>query len=665
MTLIFVLVGLGLIWVNLTGLGLLARRLTGDYAVARVGGAIVLCLLFFSLEHFHGLGPKLWFFPLSTALSVWMIWHERAILRREWDVEAAFGVGFIYCEAWRYVYPSIDLDGEKVPDLVFINDYMQGTRLPAPDRWLPPYNVDFYYSFQHYSAALLGRWFALEPTICYHFAYCVVSGLIICSGYSAVRRLCAWRPAGWLVTTALLVGGCGLGFTIHLAQKVYNDPGSMVRFVGTGKTPEDLTALGKWAVPRMSRPGADWLSGSDLVELPAAPLSQLIAQGEFHPPLTGFLLMALSLLVMGTLSSGDTGQNRATLFALLAATIPISIAADAWVLPLQLTLVLSWFIYRGLSGETSHWLPGLFGAGASFALCYPFLVNFLQHPAAQGGSIRLVTQQMHAMPLAWLAIFWPLVVLVVLAPLNRERRGLALFFACLLVVLLAGTEMFYIRDTYTGTEVRYNSCLKWWGWVYASGIIGLGALNLGSRNRICRYGSLVAILLPTAQAYDFGRQFMFSSKDQMGMIDGTGWLSSDDTVGGIITTLKGLPPGIAIESSDLYENSDSTLISVFAGKTCYVGWPTQERIWRNFPREIGDRVAEEDRFYAGTMDDPLKWLLTKNIRYVLWLQRDNDHLNERFLPLDRKIKSHYLWRLFAGTGDNWAVGFWERIDPQN
>jgi hypothetical protein len=73
-------------------------------------------------------------------------------------------------------------------------------------------------------------------------------------------------------------------------------------------------------------------------------------------------------------------------------------------------------------------------------------------------------------------------------------------------------------------------------------------------------------------------------------------------------------------------------------------------------------VTQEADFYAGRMADPLQWLLSNNIRYILWLQRDNDHANERFLPLDSKIRSHYAWRLYAGNGDNWAVGFWERID---
>lgn len=656
MTLLFVLVSLGLIWANLAGLGLLVRQVTGDYAVARVGGAVFLCLLFFCLEHFVGLGPMLRFYPISTALSVWLIVRDRRTLTKEWDVETAFGVGFLYCAAWRYMYPAIDIIGEKIPDLEFINDYMTGARLPATDMWFPPYKVDFYYSFQFYSAALLGRWFSIEPGVCYNLAYCVISGLITCSIYAAVRRLCPWRPAGWVIMGALLVGGCGLGLAIHAILNQYYDPLAMVRFLGTGKEPAQLTHLGKAVVPLLNR------AGSEMVELPVAPLSELIAEGEFHPPLTGFLVLTFALLVIGTLGGEKAFQRRALLCALLAATMPLSLIGDTWVFPLQVTLVLGWFIYRGLSGERDHWLSGLFGAGAATALAYPFLANFLRHPAANSGTMRFVTPALHATPAAWLAVFWPLACLLVLGLWNRERRGFALFFACCLILLLAETEMFYIRDTYTGTLARFNSCLKWWGWVYAAGIIGLGASNLGSASRLCRYGSLVAILLPATQVYDFARQFLFSPKDQVGMIDGSDWFKHDPTMNGIVSKLRSLPDGICIDSSDAYENTEATLTQVFAGKPCYVGWPTQENIWRDFAQEINARVAQEASFYGGTMADPLQWLLSNNIRYVLWLQKDNDHNNERFLPLDAKIRSHYAWRLYAGTGTDWAVGFWERVD---
>jgi hypothetical protein len=94
-----------------------------------------------------------------------------------------------------------------------------------------------------------------------------------------------------------------------------------------------------------------------------------------------------------------------------------------------------------------------------------------------------------------------------------------------------------------------------------------------------------------------------------------------------------------------------------------MGWPVQEGIWREFRWEIRERVGQVADFYSGKMEDPLGWLLANNVRYVLWLQKDNGNLNARFLPLWGKIKSRYAWQRFCGDNSDWAVGFWERIDP--
>jgi len=188
-----------------------------------------------------------------------MIWCDRSTLRREWDVEAAFGVGFIIARSGDTSIPQSTSTVRKVPDLVFINDYMQGTRLPALDRWLPPFHVDFYYSFQHLLAALLGRWFSLEPTVCYHFAFCVISGL---SSAPATRRCAGCARGGrlvGLVTIALLVGGCGLGLTIQLTQKGLQRPGVDGPLRRHGQDARGAYRARQMGCTRMSKPGADWL----------------------------------------------------------------------------------------------------------------------------------------------------------------------------------------------------------------------------------------------------------------------------------------------------------------------------------------------------------------------------------------------------------------------
>ena len=64
-----------------------------------------------------------------------------------------------------------------MPNLAMIEAYMRGTRLPAPDIWFPPYRLNFYYSFQHYGAALMGRILLLPTGSAYNIAYCLLVAL--------------------------------------------------------------------------------------------------------------------------------------------------------------------------------------------------------------------------------------------------------------------------------------------------------------------------------------------------------------------------------------------------------------------------------------------------------------------------------------------------------
>jgi len=73
-------------------------------------------------------------------------------------------------------------------------------------------------------------------------------------------------------------------------------------------------------------------------------------------------------------------------------------------------------------------------------------------------------------------------------------------------------------------------------------------------------------------------------------------------------------------------------------------------------------MIQNDAFYAGKIEDPLKWLLYNNIKYVIWLPRDNAYANARFTPIFNRISSRYYWHHLYGDDAKFQVGFWERID---
>lgn len=655
MSLVLLSVVVAAIWVNLVGVGLAANRVVRDYALARVAGVLAVCLAGFSLEHLVGFGPRLVLLPLSTAAAAALIWRHRGLLRENWPVEAAFGVGFLYCLAWRFAFPDIDPVGERMPNLAMIEGYMRGTRLPAPDLWMYPYRANFYYSFQHYGAALLGRLLGLGPGMTYQLAFCTLVGLIALLVASCISRLCAW-PAGRVVSAlSLALGGSGavVAALLFLTRSYVFDS---VNFLGEAMEDARFTPLGKAVASWMRNPGV-----LDR-DLPMWPLSYVVARGDYHPPLSGFLLLAFAATLIAAQETRVVDAGRKACDALLGASLPIALISDTWIFPLQSLLVIGWFLYRGLRGDWRGLLLGLAGAAAAGALEYPYLVEFAQQAVGQYAAIRWTEPSDRTPLLGWLLIFWPVVGILGLALLNRERRPFSRFLIALWCAELAATELLYNHDYFGGVWIRFNSTLKWWSWVYAGIVLTLGAANLGSKSRVCRVGTLLLLLPSLIFGAELAREFWNLPKPTAGRLAGSGWIEHDPVVRDMVVVLASRPDGVAIESGLGMDNTESPAVSLFSGKQSLLGWPWREIFWRGPFVEVRERLAQIDAFYNGRMADPVPWLLYNHVTFILWLPRDNAEANARFPPLAEKLKGHYFWHQMYGADATFVVGFWERFE---
>jgi uncharacterized membrane protein len=655
MPLVFLSLAIAALWINLLGAGLAAKPFIEDYGVSRVVGVLALCLTGFCIEHFFGFGPHLVLLPLTTVGSIWLIWRNWPLVRANIDREVVFGAGFFYCLLWRYAFPDIDFSEDKMPNLGLIESYMRGTRLPGPDLWMSPFAANCYYSFQHYCAALIGRLIGVGPGMSYHLAFCTVIGFTALLACSCIARLCSWWPGRWLTVISLFFGGCGIAAVIHfLVTKSYVIDG--VRFIGGAIIHNHLTPLGTRVSAWMSTPG---LQPRDL---PMEPFSYYLTKGDYHPPLAGFLLLALAAALIASQESGASGRRRAVNHGLLAATMPVALISNAWVVPLQCLLVVGYIAYCLVRGERRCWRPAIVGFSVALALEYPFLLEFTQQAIGDNASIGLTLPGDHTPWLAWLIAWWPVVGILVLSLFNRERRPLGFFFLAIWCVALVATECLYNHDLYGGAWARFNSTLKWWQWVYFGAVLTSGALNLGSRSRVARYGTVLMLVPTLAFAYDLGRQYLFVAKDSAGRLSGSAWIEKDMVIRDMIMELKSRPDGVTIESGLVMANSESPAVALFAEKQSYLGWPWLEEAWRGSFLEVNQRLDQINAFYAGQMADPLEWLLHNNIRYVLWLPRDNAGDNRNFKPNMDKIRSRFYWHHMYGDDEKFAVGFWERID---
>ena len=130
------------------------------------------------------------FLPL-TALSLYVIWLERARFLDEnfRTAELVFLCALLFGALWRLTSPDIVEDNDRLSDFHLVSNYLSGERLPPVDNWLPYQRLNYYYAFQHYSAALLGRLFGLGPGATFNWAAVILGALVLALAWEFLRIL--------------------------------------------------------------------------------------------------------------------------------------------------------------------------------------------------------------------------------------------------------------------------------------------------------------------------------------------------------------------------------------------------------------------------------------------------------------------------------------------
>src|SRR5262249_49083516 len=106
----------------------------------------------------------------------------------------------------------------------FVANYFAGAKLPPVDYWLPHQRLDYYYTFQHYAAALLGRIFGFSPRPSFNFASLLLVSLVLTLALEflgLVRVRFGWKL---LAIAALAIGGTGVAPLFHLITAAPPDP---------------------------------------------------------------------------------------------------------------------------------------------------------------------------------------------------------------------------------------------------------------------------------------------------------------------------------------------------------------------------------------------------------------------------------------------------------
>ncbi len=630
-----------------------------NYALARVAAPVAFVLAFQFIEHFIGLGSLFWLSPGLCAALIYIVYrrHGFAAVRHNLGTELAVLAGFTYCLLWRSAFPDIGPSSEKMADLAFICDYMRATKLPPLDGWLPPFRFDFYYSLQHYAAALAGRLLDLKAGAAFHLGYCLLAGLVAAAAYGIAAQFARARAHRLLAVAALFLGGTGAVVFVPFMCKNHAPLHASMRFMGSFARADmpDLNAFGLKIAALGKVVGPD---------LPVEIFSYLVYLGDYHAPLGGFLLLTLALLGMA-LVERDMKESRrppALLYGLILATVPAALITNIWVAPLQAVLIASWIWYPLCQSKyRPDWRGPVCVLCVAVALIYPFLKNLAPHTLTSNSGLKLVLSADRPSLWHWLMVFWPALTLLLIAASLRSDRQISRRWALSWSLLLIWAELFYIKDIYSGQFSRFNTYLKWMPWIYNGILLTLGPLCLGQAPKLRRWLAAAVLVLVCVYAAALGRQFWETSKPFAGRMDGDTWLTQDAAQRAIIERLARLPQGVALEYPENTGFARSPGMAMAAGQPAFVGWIGHEQLWRGGRYDIQKRYDDAQSFYRGLGADSLQWLEANRIRYIIWLAGQNTDPTA-FSRLSAILGTGYLWQETYRAGD-FRVGFWEKAGP--
>jgi hypothetical protein len=640
---------------NLVAVTLLAQRFIPFPATARAATIAILCLTLFSFEHFVGLGTLHALGLPLTALSLYLIWHERVrLLNSDFKGDQiAFLCAFLYGAVWRLSSPEIVEHSDRLTDFHLVSNYLSGARLPPLDYWLPYQHLNYYYTFQHYSAALLGRLFGLGPGASFNLAAVLLGALVIALAWEFLTLLRVRFSLRLLSVAALAIGGTGVSPLFHLitipTQIFIGGPAEdsvwhNSRFVGwfeTSVTSDAWRALFGDVTQRA-------------IQLPIETFGYQYPLGGYHAVLSGFLLqfMALTIFVAHPLAST---KIRARLDFVVGLTVPLTICANAWTLPLQAILVGAWTLWKRLVSGRWDLRYLMAGAGTGVLLLLPFLAGL--GVATGHMELQLVHSSQREPLIQFLIVFWPLILLALLVPLAGQVKPLAGFLATVFLALLVCSELFNAFDGgYEGEMLRFNSALKWWGWIFAGGVFSISACLLASSWFAVRLFAAIILVLVSAFVFDSGR--LLAARSFSAKIDGNGFYARSRANGRMIEYLAYAPWGIVLEK--LYEKRpvDTGIYGSFAEKPSLVGIPWVLRVWKRNLTELPALLSEINRFYAGTHPQAMRFLLEHDVRYVVWSARERKDV-ETWQSIMKSIDSDYRWMEFSSR-PNSHVGLWIR-----
>lgn len=560
---------------------------------------LVVAVLNFT-EHFVALPELMWLLPVTIAACAFSILRPGL----KWEglrlpagvFLAAFALNFVQ----RCLHPDIPAD-DALADMNRVLDFCFGDKIPPTDSWLPPLDHRWYYTLQHYAASIVKRLLVLDIGTATNTSLALLNAMI-CTLGAGVAFLASGRR-NWVAIAMVPVIEAGFTGAMPLLALTlpHPDPGFSV----------DIDA--GWRAHN-ANPLFALLANDPHEALVLEPPGDWVWHPQYHANLAGFLLLFLA----GFSALEILGRGRSNWpWIFLALIPPLSLLAAAWYVPLCTllcggTLVLALLLRRW----PENLRVALAGATVGLLLVCPAISTISNWPSHQ----EIGWTQPHERTPFWVFViqWWPIYIPWTVLCFFWRRLGENVRWLHAALGLL-----FVFVELVTFGDWRWDTVEKMWGGLFGLGLVVLYPPLLVNRHVAAR---VVAVLLGFSTLISLGVRLDESRRWidwHYGFLDlkGSAYLRRNPQNSRLLNELGSLHGQTILAGICRWNYTPPVALPVFTSNRCWVAWFSTEEICGHGD-EARRRTELNNQFYAGQMQEPLRFLRDNHIAAVLVAPED-------------------------------------------
>ncbi len=616
--------------------------------------AVVVLINF--IEHLIALPVLLYLLPLFLGAAVWMLVSGQYFKQPLILPTIIFLASFAFTFAVRCLQPNIDFSSDGVSDLNMINNFSQGSALPPPDTWMPPFRYEWYYDLQHYAASIVERLLNVKIGTAYNISHALLSALICVVGAGAAHRFSGGKVWITAVVPLLLESAMtGTSAFIYLTWHT-SDPDLWVATDLTSGivNPPDANPFWKWLAAGLPT-SVSHMSPDDILSHQTMRLQVpgfWTWRSEYHANASGHLLTVLSLLIIAELQV----EKRTIWPWVLAAVTPLlATTSSAWALPI--TALLCWAILP------IAWLCGRRPASTQVVTMTFFGMLVMMWPAFYASSSApqfpaiMWTEAANRVPLReFIVQWWPVIALWICGCINFRILPFGLRWVMLITpLMLIGIELVTI-------ESRYNTIEKMWGYTWAAGFYGLFGFIAARPRPFYRILTIIFLLSAIVSLTYFVRTTVKWDTDAF-HLDGSQYLVDDEQKNQLLLQAGRTKGATYLSGKCDYCYYESPTVMVFTKNKSYIAWSWFEHL-TNRATEPEKREKLNNDFYSGAMTDRLGFLKENQIDGVM-IWPDDNISDDALAALRKELEPTYDYNDCKGSGTKNAGIFLLRGKPES